>query len=966
MKLGTMTAVALAIGAALLPGIAAGQIANPSLTANADGVRSDQTVRKIALRRIDLSVVVRGGLAETEVTAVFANPGTEALEGDFRFALPEGAIVTGYALDIAGTMIDGVLVDHPRAKAIYEERVRGAVDPGLATVGNDGVFHTRIYPVPPRGERRVRLRFVAPLASAAQSDETWLLPLDIAPRDGWSISVSVAGDGPAPSLSWPGRSVGPMARDGTGWRERAEGRAPLSGMLAIGRGALPPALMSRNALGERYVQLSGALPTGQPGRSDSVRIYWDRSRSRARGRHDDELALLRRTLAALAPKRIELVLFNSSGAERRTVSTADAAIAALKAVRYRGASSFAALIQEGAPVDRCLLFGTGRPSIDRAARLTAACRLDAITTAPDADLAALQQLAGRHGGQAHRLGADASLVERALAASTPGVTDIVDANGQSLPWISVPSRAGRWMVLARAPERDAVAIRIGSETVQVDLPAEGAAVAFEGEGQMLASHALAALGTSERRAVYVALSRRYGIASPSLSFVVVESPDDYVAADIAPAASYPATLRVEYDKQRREADSEQAEARRERIGAVIERWTEQVAWWERRFDPKAKPQRPAEQRGDVVPAEPVPVPVPAPLSIPTPSAQVDSVTAEDLLQQRKLASEEGSGEIIVSARNVNTVQIAIDAWQPDRPYLKLLDAAPGAFNARFAAIEAEHGGVPAFYFDIAAWLAKRGRTADAVEMVLAALDLPSSDERTQTIVASRLERYGAIDRAIELRERIAVIESDRPQPKRLLALALARRAKLRPETAKADLTRAIALLGEVALTPWDDDWEGIDLIALIEANALIPTLRALGGDTSVDPRLVKRLDVDLRVVVDWDTNATDLDLWVDEPNGERAIYSNPRTAIGGRLSNDMTSGYGPEEYLLRRAPAGKYGVKVDTYASDRIDPNGASVVTVRLIRNFGRPDESEQSVDIELLGDDDGEKQVGTITVGPR
>lgn len=962
-----MTALAIVTGVMLVPGLAAGQTANPSLTATADGVRTDQAARKIALRRIDLSVIVRGALAETEVTAVFANPGTEALEGDFRFALPEGAVVTGYALDVAGTMIDGVLVDRPRAKAIYEERVRGAVDPGLATVGNDGVFHTRVYPVPPRGERRIRLRFVAPLTSAAQSDETWLLPLDIAPRDGWSISVSVAGDGPAPSISWPGRSVGPMARDSAGWRERAEGRAPLSGTLAIGRGALPSALMSRNALGERYVQLSGALPTGQPGRSDSVRIYWDRSRSRARGRHDDELALLRRTLVARAPKRIELVLFNSSGAERRTVSTIDAAINALKAVRYRGASSMAALSRESAPVDRCLLFSNGRPSIDRAASLDAACHLDVVTTAPDADLAWLRRLAVRHGGEAHRLGTDASLVEKALAADTPGVTGVVDAAGRPLEWLALPSRAGRWMVLARASEGGAVTVRIGAETLHVDLPAGTAPASFDGEGQMLASGALADLGAPDRRADYVALSRRYGIASPSLSFLVLESPDDYVDADIAPPASYPATLRNDYDEQRREADEEKAQVRSERLERVIESWTEQVAWWERRFDPRAKPSRRPGQRGEGVLAEPMPVPVPAPTSVPTvayPTPPMPAM-ANERSGQDQVSADDNQEIVIVPGRN-NAVHIAIDAWQPDRPYLKLLDAAPDAFDTRLAAIEAEHGGVPAFYFDAAAWLAKRGRTADAVEMVLAALDLPSADERTQAIVASRLERYGAIDRAIELRERVAMLESERPQPRRLLALALARRAKLRPETAKADLTRAVALLGEVALTPWNDDWEGIDLIALIEANALIPKLRALGGDTSLDPRLIKHLDVDLRVVADWDTNATDLDLWVDEPNGERAIYSNPRTAIGGRLSNDMTSGYGPEEYLLRRAAAGEYGVKVDTYASDRIDPNGASVVTVRLIRNFGRPDESEQSVDIELMGDDDGEKQVGTITVGPR
>ena len=41
-----------------------------------------------------------------------------------------------------------------------------------------------------------------------------------------------------------------------------------------------------------------------------------------------------------------------------------------------------------------------------------------------------------------------------------------------------------------------------------------------------------------------------------------------------------------------------------------------------------------------------------------------------------------------------------------------------------------------------------------------------------------------------------------------------------PFMARADLTRAIRLLGEVAVAPNDQRWDGIDMISLIEANAL--------------------------------------------------------------------------------------------------------------------------------------------------
>jgi uncharacterized protein YfaP (DUF2135 family) len=44
-----------------------------------------------------------------------------------------------------------------------------------------------------------------------------------------------------------------------------------------------------------------------------------------------------------------------------------------------------------------------------------------------------------------------------------------------------------------------------------------------------------------------------------------------------------------------------------------------------------------------------------------------------------------------------------------------------------------------------------------------------------------------------------------------------------------------------------------------------------------------------------------MDLWVIEPTGEKCYYSHPSTKIGGRLSKDLTGGYGPEEYMVKNA-----------------------------------------------------------------
>lgn len=965
--------------------------ANPSLKASVNGVRDASHARALGLRRFDVSVEMRGAVAETTVTVAFANPLSETLEGDFRLALPAGAVVTGYALDISGQMVDGVLVDRPRAKAVYEERLRRGVDPGLAEVLPGNVFQTRIFPINPHAGRTIRVRFVVPVAA----DGGYRLPVSIeAPTDGWSIAVQASGVRDAPVVTLPDRHPLTLQKTADGFAARAEGKSEaVSGTLGIARAAMPDLLLSRHASGEYELQLGGILPASADGpASGTVRIYWDRSRSRLDSRTDAEIALLRRYIETAKLASVELVAFNSTGAERHVATSGADAAAWLGALRYRGATSFAALTHD-TPVDRCLLFSDGGATIDRDTGFAPPCRLDVISASATADTAWLRHLAAVRGGRAYALGAGANDdVLAGLSGSGGGVVAVLDQDGRSLPFIPLDAPAGRWLILARAPAGGPVTVRLGSSEVR--LAVGGEAVRFDGDGALIASDTLATLGATDQRSAFVDLSRRFGIASPSLSFLVLELPGDYIAAGIEPPASYPAEQRDAWARLRKQTDGEMAKAQGDRLDTLAKQWADQVAWWKKRFDPAARPKRIATSQNfdrTEAPAPPPPpvMAAPAPATEPSDSAAivvtgarapirrssnqvVDAISASDVgnLPDRSVtealqrvpglaASRFGGAR---DADDAGT-RIEVDAWQPDRPYLELYDGAPAQFDARFLEAQARHGTLPAFYLDTAEWLRKHGRTAEASEMVLSAIELPTANEVTLGIVADRLERYGQIDRAIELRERQAVLDPDRPQPKRLLALALARRAALQPARARADLERAVQLLNQVAVTPLDPRWNGIDLIALVEANALLPKLRQLGGKVELDPRLIALMDVDIRIVVDWSTDASDLDLWVDEPNRERAIYNNQRTAIGGHLSDDMTQGYGPEEYLLHRAIAGIYTVQANVFAPDRLDPNGASVLSAHLFRNYGRPDQSEEAVDIELTRDEKGSKMIGRIEV---
>jgi tetratricopeptide (TPR) repeat protein len=96
---------------------------------------------------------------------------------------------------------------------------------------------------------------------------------------------------------------------------------------------------------------------------------------------------------------------------------------------------------------------------------------------------------------------------------------------------------------------------------------------------------------------------------------------------------------------------------------------------------------------------------------------------------------------------------------------------------------------------------------------------------------------------------------------------------------------------------------------------------------------------DIIVTMNWNTDNTDVDLWITEPSGEECGYSHKDTAAGGNLLQDITRGYGPERYRLQKAVNGRYQVKVHYYSGDRTKLSDCTFVEVAVTTRAGHPDE---------------------------
>lgn len=283
--------------------------------------------------------------------------------------------------------------------------------------------------------------------------------------------------------------------------------------------------------------------------------------------------------------------------------------------------------------------------------------------------------------------------------------------------------------------------------------------------------------------------------------------------------------------------------------------------------------------------------------------------------------------------------VAIKPWEPNTPYVKKIKAAKEPYSA-YLEEKAEYQMSPAFYLDCADVFIALKMNDTALQVLSNIAELELENPALMRILAHRLSQIEELAISAAIFEEVLEMRKEEPQSYRDLALVLGR---------MSEYQRAVELLYEVVLKQWDGRFPEIEVIALEEMNNLIVQGKRNGiKDYKVDERLMKPIDVDLRIVMTWDADQTDMDLWVMEPSGEKAFYSNPRTQIGGLVSRDFTQGYGPEEYMIRHARHGMYEIKTNFFGSRSQKVAGAVTLQVDLFTNFGRENEKRRSVTLRL------------------
>lgn len=750
-----------------------------------------------------------GLLRKVSASIVFTNPNQRVFEGELELPLPVRAAVCGYALEVNGTMVPGVVVGKDEARIAFENEKRQGVDPGIVEHVKGNVWRTRIYPLMPGVPRKAQIDYV--------------VENDVA-----------AADATAPVVERDGEDVflGEIAQGG------GESRA------------------------ERLRKASRAT------------ICWDASMSRLGKVQAD------RNLLECLPEEGEfkLVVF------RNVIEPA---------VEFKSRKDLLAAID-------LLVYDGGTVPIE----------------------------------EVERIGSDSPVFL---------FTDEKDCDAGS----------ARRVKIRKLDAAEVAALK--------SAPKEGRLLATAWAANFIADHAADA---ENRREEFVQLGRRYGVASPVTSLIVLERLDQYLRYKIEPPKSM--SFHDEWVKRRAAEDDPiaAAKAKSDHLSRLLNYWEERVKWWNDPIPPKRTPKSgvfdsvaaSAEEDGAVA------------LSAAAVEAEPRSVSRESSpVKMRRMSGthnvsafwamrEAKPAAPAPEAAGGSAASVKIAAWDPKTPYLKAIGAAaPDARYAEYLKQREEHGNAPSFYFDCAGWFFKAKEKALAVRILSNLSEMKLNDVALLRTMGWRLREAKCYDESIAVFRRVLAMRGEEPQSKRDLALVLTERGKAVKDAAM--LAEAMKLLHSAAFEPSarrsarrGNDFQ-TSVLALEELNGLIAWCAANGVKAEpppMDAAYRRDLPLALRIVMSWDVDETDIDLHVLEPGGEEAFYGHRRTSSGGFVSEDVTTGYGPEEYLRKTSEKGVYKVMANYFASHQQALVGAATVTASVYTGWGTKDEKMETLSFRL------------------
>lgn len=512
----------------------------------------------------------------------------------------------------------------------------------------------------------------------------------------------------------------------------------------------------------------------------------------------------------------------------------------------------------------------------------------------------------------------------------------------------------------------------------------------------------------QNKAMITFLGKRFSIVTRNTSLIVLETVNDYVRYEIEP----PAELRQQYDRLIKEQLAQRQSRVQVTLANALEQLNTLVTWWNRNFiaQTTTRPEKknrsanedtvlmnavvtnqttagvvsspPAQERLEEVRITQQRRDVTGSVAqVPAPQLQANSqfstqalegrvagvsayksspqttatqyqynFTAPKIVKDEEVREEPDNKYDADGSRQIMS-SINVKQWTPERTYLQSLakEKAGNRYKA-YLALRKEYLYTPTFYYDVANFFFREQDTLTGLQILTNMAEIDLENHELYKLLGFKLREAGAYEEAVTVFRKVLQWRPQEPHSYRDYGLALADAGKY--QQALDTLYTALEKNYSESIASM---YNGIEEIIVTEINQLISLHKKKLNLSAIDPKLIHSMPTDIRVVLNWNKNDTDMDLWVTDPNKETCYYSHKETLIGGRISDDFTNGYGPEQFLLKKAIKGKYQVKVNYYGDQQFTLSGPTTVLAEIFTHYADGRQERKLITLQMEKGDEKE-----------
>ncbi|WP_342644407.1 VIT domain-containing protein [Mucilaginibacter sp. CSA2-8R] len=986
----------------------------PQLTVNG------QPNSGVKLQALKIDVTVYGNISRTAWQMTFYNSTNRVLEGTLLFPLKNGVSVSRYALDINGHMREGVPVDRGKAAIVFESIERRGVDPGLLEKAEGNAFRTRIYPLNPHSSRTVIIGYEEEIMADSKGYLNFKLPLqlkDTIPQFLLNATVVHSAAAPVPDSGDGNLRFHKQSDTYTATVQKSNYVPGRNISFSVPQPDGNTSVLMQ-ALGNKYYYyVSTALPAQTMAKQlpKKITLFWDASLSGANRNTTQELALLDAYFQKINTVQVTLITFSNALISKESYSVSGGHWPGLKNklehITYDGATNYSCLNWQHTDADICILVSDGQQTFGKLPQRWPAKPVYCITSSTIADYSYLSLIARKTAG---------SVIDLTTIKTSEALNTMMT---QPLRFISLKSSANTEENYPAMPNGAGSAFRLAgitrnpNQTLTLQF-GYGDKIAIEKVIKLDAANETAEevnvpklwaqqkindldMTYDVNHDEIESLGKRFGLITRNTSLMVLENVSDYIQYNIEP----PAELRESFDAIMKQRASVQERQTRENLTTAKNTQTELKQWYQTDFGRKPLPvvQKSANKRlsrssrrmvnatanaeisssaamlnevvvigyetqhktsvtGSVVTLQGS---VPGlSLSAPDKTKDVVAIRGRSTINQQVRVDEPvGNNGIRVKADMLSNtrssaravIKLLLQTSQTE--YLKIIKGTAKALQyQKYLELKTAQANNPVFYFDVADYFNNTGKREIALRVLSNLAELGLADEELYRMLGYKLKQMGDYDNEVLVLKKVTELRPMDPQSYRDYGLAL--------EDAGQHQQAAEVLYNAMTKSyspDADNIYRGIQEIFLPEINRILAQHKGSVKIPNMDKTLISAMPVDIRVAMNWNKNNTDIDLWVTDPSGEKCYYSNPRTPAGGRISRDMTNGYGPEQFMLKKAVKGSYKIEINYYGDRQATISGPTTVMAELYTRYGTPQEKKEVIVLQMAKTAKGTVYIGDL-----